>query len=93
MSQKLLNETELILIETAMKSGDEYSDEDRAFNRLLSDVRRLREAIGKLELVWDDVEDELFCQFCNQHSTDEDPDTISHADNCIYLEVTGGRNG
>ena len=49
MSQKLLNEAELILIETAMKSGDEYSDEDRVFNRLLSDIRKLREALKHKE--------------------------------------------
>ena len=79
----LLNEAELVLIEMAMKSGDEYSDEDRAFNRLLSDVRGLREAIASREHAYSTN---------NQCHWTKGPRLAKHCTtrNCIYLEVTEG---
>ena len=60
-------------------------------SRLLSDVRRLREAIAKVPLSFDSDEDGGFwytCQFCNEES--DESEGFSHADNCIYLEVVQG---
>ena len=76
MSQKLLNEAELKEIE----SGGQYLQGDH-FQRLFSDVRRLREAIVKTRHC---VPFSSICQWRLLSSLD-----CTSAD-CIYLEVTQG---